>query len=166
MLALWAILRPRPFGHSPYSLGHWPALPATAYKLSLDPLLSNQGLRVSKTLSIKLFPLFLFPPLHLPVIPPCPIQSGQSRYITVFFSTFSRLKMHIISLPLIKITCTAQLLNEVMLPTGILVVSETFVTIQSILPSGFYSQDRHYFAQYSYRTLSDESFYLKKKGQN
>lgn len=48
---------------------------------------------------------------------------------------------------------------------GILAVSETFVMIQSVLPSGFYSQHRQYFAQYFYNTLSDAAFYLK-KGQN
>lgn len=67
--------------------------------------------------------------------------------------------MHIILLTLIKIMCNAQLLNKVMLPTGILVVSETLVMIQSTLPSGFYSQDRHYFTQYSFNTLADESYY-------
>lgn len=50
-----------------------------------------------------------------------------------------------------------------MLPTGILVLSKIFFMIQSILPSDFYSHDRHHFTQYSYNTLSDESFYPKKK---
>jgi len=48
---------------------------------------------------------------------------------------------------LLKISCALSL-NKVVLPTGILAVSETFVMIQSVLASGFYSQDRQYFAQY------------------
>lgn len=53
--------------------------------------------------------------------------------------------MHIILLTLLKIT-RAQLPNKVMLPIGILAVGETFVMTQSVLASGFYSQDRQHFA--------------------
>lgn len=44
-------------------------------------------------------------------------------------------------LTLFKIAC-AQLPNKVMFPTDILAVSETFVVIQSVLASRFYSPDR------------------------
>lgn len=86
------------------------------------------------------------------------IACRGSVHYSILFNLFQ--VIHMILLILFKFT-RAQLPN-VVLPTGILAVSETFVMIQSVPALGFYSQDRQYFAQYFHNTLSDAAFYLKK----